>query len=60
MMTLLVGELELVEATPRLRGIVVRNGGFEVFAQRRRLRQLATQPPQETDGVRAVAHSFFT
>jgi hypothetical protein len=59
-MTLLVGELELVEATPCLRRIVVRNGGLQVLAQRSRLRQLATQPPQETDGVRPVAHSFFT
>jgi hypothetical protein len=31
-MTLLVGELELLEAAPGLRGIVVRNCGFEVLA----------------------------
>jgi hypothetical protein len=59
-MTLLVRELELPEAASRLRGIVVRNCGFEAFAQRRRLSELAAQPPEEADGVRSVAHSFLT
>jgi hypothetical protein len=58
--TLRVRELELPEAAARLRWIVVRDCGLEVLAQRRRLSELSAQPPQQPDGVRPVAHSFFT
>jgi hypothetical protein len=60
MMTLLVGELELAEAAAGLRGVVVGDRGLESLAERRRLRELPTEPAQQSDGIRPVGHSFFT
>jgi hypothetical protein len=54
-------ELELGETAPRLLRVVVRDRGFEPLAQRRRLRELAAQPAQQADRIRARRrHSFFT
>jgi hypothetical protein len=50
---LLVAELELRETTARFGGVVVRNRSLEPLAERCRLRELAAQPPQQPDGVRA-------
>jgi hypothetical protein len=58
--TLLVRELELPEAAPRLGGVIVCDRGLEPLAERRRLRELPAEPAQQPDGVRAVAHSLFT
>ena len=52
MTALRVAELELRETAPGFGGIIVRDGGFEPLAKRRRLRELAPQPPQQADGVR--------
>ena len=40
MTALRVAELELRETAPGFGGIIVRDGGFEPLAQRRRLREL--------------------
>jgi hypothetical protein len=45
-MALGLAELELRETTPRFRRVVVRDRRLEPLAQRRRLRELATQPPE--------------
>jgi hypothetical protein len=58
---LLLAELELREATPRLVGIVVRDRSLEALPQRRRLRELAAKPAEEAYRVRPRrGHSFFT
>jgi hypothetical protein len=54
-------ELELRETSPRLCRVVVRDRGFEPLAEWRRLGELATQPAQQADRIRArCGHSFFT
>ena len=45
-----LGEGEVVEQAPGLVGIVVRDRGLEMLAERSRLPQLATEPAEETDG----------
>jgi hypothetical protein len=50
---LLGSELELRETATRLGRIVVRNRSLEPLAQGCRLRELATQPAEQPDGVRA-------
>jgi hypothetical protein len=45
--TLGVVERQLCEELPRLRRVVVLDGGLEVLADRRRLPQLAAQPAQQ-------------
>ena len=46
-MALLVRELELPEAAPRLRRIVVGDRRLEPLAQRRRLTELAAEPAEQ-------------
>jgi hypothetical protein len=48
-----LAELELRETTARLGRIVIRDGGLEALAKRRRLRELAAKPAKQADGVRA-------
>ena len=58
---LILAELELREAAPRLVGIIVRDGGLEPLAEGRRLRELAAEPAEESHRVGARRrHSFFT
>lgn len=49
MAALRLGELESVQQTSRLAGIVVQNGSLEMLSHRGRLRELASEPPKETD-----------
>jgi hypothetical protein len=53
MTTLVVAELELRETPPSFFWIVVRDCSLEALAQRRRLPQLAAEPAEKTDCVRA-------
>jgi hypothetical protein len=52
-----VGELVLGEQAPRLCRVVVRDRGLEALAQRDRLTQLSSQPPEEADLRRAVGRA---
>jgi hypothetical protein len=54
-------ELELRETPARFFRIVVHHGRFEPFAEWGRLRELASQPAQQSDRIGAGGrHSFFT
>jgi hypothetical protein len=48
-----LAELELRETAARFRRIVIRDRSLEPLAERGRLRELAAQPTQQADGVRA-------
>src|SRR3954453_5327393 len=56
---LVLGELEPLEAPPRLGGIVVRDGGLEVLARRVRLGELSSQPPEQADRRRTRRHRLI-
>ena len=49
MASLRLREIHLPEQATRLSGIVVRNRGLEVLAERSRLAQLPPEPPEKAD-----------
>ena len=55
MPVLLVREVEPLEQTPCLGRVVVRDGRFEVLPERRRLAELAPEPPEKAD-ARLIRH----
>ena len=52
MATLVVGEVERLQQSPRFRGIVVRDRGLQPLTRGQRLAQLPPHPPQEPDRIR--------
>jgi len=61
MAPLLVAERKLRKAAPCFFRIVVRDRGFESLSERRRLRELAAEPAEESHRIGSRrGHSFFT